>query len=323
MKSIGGYFELEVTGKAGQYHTTLYAMKNGRAALYMILHQLQPSLVYIPYYTCDAVLAPFKEGGVRYDFYEINERLEPANLPRLKDGEYFLYINYFGIKGAMTAVLSEQYKDRLIVDATQAFFMKGDGVSWLFNSCRKFFGVPDGAYLYVPDGAQVPVPEERNKQYITGHLLKRRSGSAQEGYPLFVENEELMDCKTQAMSEFTEEVMGSVDYEKVVERRMANFRYLHGRLKDINLFDALLTGEDIPMCYPLLLPEATDKRILYAQNIFVPTFWGEVKDRVVTGYITEKGIAERLLPLPVDHRYDERDMEYIVTWIHNLLKQSK
>ncbi len=320
MKSIGGYFELEVTAKGQQYHDTPYRIKNGRAALHFILAAMKPALVHIPYYSCSSLLEPFAVSGCKYQFYEVDAALEPLSLPDLQSNEYFLYINYFGIKDQMASRLSVKYKDRLILDCTQAFFMKGNGVSWFFNSCRKFFGVPDGAYLYVPEGAGLKPPTGRNQRYVTEHLIKRLEGNTSEGYPIFLQNEDLMDCEITGMSEFSEQLMSGINYTEVMEKRLANYSALHERLGDINQYNALSADGCVPMCYPLLLlNETADAVKRKLNNIFIPTFWGEVTERSATGYEVEKNIAEKLLPLPIDHRYSTSDMEYLAASLYNIV----
>src|SRR5579864_5943986 len=98
MKEIGGYFELELKKEGYHYHDTPHALKSGRAALHHMLDHLKPSLVYLPFYTCDALLEPLKEANIPYEFYPVNDKLEPVTLIDLREGEYFLYIDYFGLK---------------------------------------------------------------------------------------------------------------------------------------------------------------------------------------------------------------------------------
>lgn len=315
MKDIGGYFELE-TGKGGfEYHPTPYRLKSGRSALHLILNSIKPNLVYVPYYTCDSLLEPFNVSGCNYRFYEINEQLEPASLPELADGEYFLYINYFGLKDACTEALSKKYKDKLIVDATQAFFMKGNGVSWLFNSCRKFFGVPDGAYVYPLSGLTLPHQQQRNEHYITSHLTKRLSGQTKEGYTDFQTNEEMMNCDIIGMSEFTKQILSEVDNSFVMSRRLANYNLLNNKLQHLNKLDLPEPAGMTPMMYPFLTDYKISKETLALNHIFIPTFWQEVLTRTQTGYEFEKSLAANLLPLPIDHRYTTEDMELLVSFV--------
>ena len=313
MKGIGGYFELELHNREHHYHDTPYKMKNGRAALHSKLAFIKPLLVYVPYYTCDSMLEPFAVANVAYRFYEISEKFEPEELPELKAGEYFLHVNYFGVKEAITANLSAKYEDKLIIDATQAFFMNGNGVSWLFNSCR------DGAYLYVPTGIEMSVTATKNEKYLTEHLLKRFNGFTQEGYSFFQKNEEMMDCDIVGMSTFSKQLLSGVDYDNVAERRRLNYCILRDAFKGINIFEESCSDQDVPMCYPLLLDKKVDRRKLAEQNIFVPVFWNEVLGRLPDGFDTEKRITEYLLPLPVDHRYTPDDMYHVIKTLANIL----
>src|SRR5687768_5538674 len=130
MKPIGGYFELELQKGASVYHDAAYNFKSGRSSLSAIIKSTQPALVYVPFYTCNALLTPLEEAGIKYEFYKINNQLEPVQLPELKENEYFLCINYFDLKRKLVYELSERFAGRLIVDNTQAYFMKGNGSSW-------------------------------------------------------------------------------------------------------------------------------------------------------------------------------------------------
>ncbi len=308
MKPIGGYFELALNRGSNSYHETPYQLKSGRAALHCILNTVKPTLVYIPYYTCDALLEPFTAANVTYAFYAIDERLEPQSLPDLKDGEYFLYVNYFDLKRETVQVLSERYKDRLIVDCTQAFYMKGNGVSWYFNSCRKFFGVPDGSYLYAPQDVAVQQPQHRNEHYMTDHLLQRFNGHAAEGYATFLKNEQLAGSEVLAMSKLSEYLLSGTDYTATAAARRDNFRFLHDQLGGNNLMDAALPTDSVPMCYPWLTNRSIDKASLYGQEIFIPSFWKDTLLRNTNGYDLEKMLTDKLWPLPVDHRYTLADM---------------
>lgn len=309
MKPVGGYFGLELNKGGYSYHTVPYTFKSGRAALHFILKECKPTLVYIPFYTCKVILQSFEVAGIAYKYYSIDKSLEPVTLPDLANGEYFLYTNYMGLKDAAVNRLSTRYGHQLIVDCTQAFFTKGNGRSWYFNSCRKFFGVPDGAYLYPPDGVPVQPVAGSNETYTITHLMKRFNGQVQEGYAAFKENEELCGPEITGMSAISQHLLSHINYKEVIAARKANFDCLHYIFKNLNQF-AIITGpETVPMVYPLITPYTTDRSILYSHGIYVPTFWAEVKEGSKIGFETESNLAESLLPLPIDHRYQEADMQ--------------
>lgn len=318
MNPIGGYYELELTKGSFNYHTTPYTFKSGRSSLHYILSLVKPSLVYIPYYTCNGLLESFEAAQISYLFYEINHLLEPDELPELGENEYFLYINYFDVKRQFVNQLSAKYADKLIVDCTQAFFMKGNGRSWFFNSCRKYFGVPDGSFLYVPHHIQVLLQGEKNEQYTASHLIKRFNGHAEDGYLAFLENEVLCGTEITGMSKLSEYLLSNVNYNEVIHKRHTNYEYLDAIFTEQHLSPPEPFDSCVPMVYPVLLSKPVDRKLLSSHNIFIPIFWADVTNRNSPGFEIEKLVTEHLLPLPIDHRYNLADMERMVKLIKSL-----
>ncbi len=103
--------------------------------------------------------------------------------------------------------------------------------------------------------------------------------------------------------------MASVDYSEVQRKREVNFKYLHERLGHLN---QLRIDEDLeypPFVYPILPPRFTDRTKLYAKRIFIPELWNDPSKRRVNGFEFDKSFGLSLLPLSIDHRYSEKDME--------------
>ena len=86
--------------------------------------------------------------GFAVERYPLDARRLPV-CPALGDGEWLLYVNYFGIASDDLLVEVKRRWPRVIFDNTQAFFSapRMDADSYNVYSCRKFVGVPDGAYL--------------------------------------------------------------------------------------------------------------------------------------------------------------------------------
>ncbi len=321
MKEFGGYFELELNKGKEIYHTTPYLLKSGRASLTFIFENIKPTNIYVPYYTCDALLEPIIKAKINYTFYAINDKLEINVLPVLKPGEIMIYINYFDIKRKYVNYLSDIYKDRLIVDCTQAYFLKGNNSSWYFNSTRKFFGVPDGSDLYVPDGYTLTEKYQQlanNTQFITQHLIDRFNGDTQHGYEYFKQNEVLNGGDVYAASKLTQYLSSHINYKDAITKRKKNFDYLHKRLKQSNQLNiGNLTG--VPMLYPYLPYNFIEKKELWRKNIFVPILWDDCINREnAADYPFEKKLSNLLIPIPVDHRYNITDMDYILNYLENL-----
>lgn len=308
---IGGYFGLEIPKGSETFHHTPFAFKSGRSALHFILDHIKPSLVYIPYYTCNALVDSFEAANANFKFYKINDQLEPEELPDLGENEYFLYINYYDVKRSYSERLSERYGDKLIIDCSQAFFMKGNGVSWYFNSCRKFFGVPDGSYVYVPASSNAQPVQNRNEGYKVDHLLQRFNGHTRDGYQAFLENEMLLGTDISGMSQLSEYLLSNVDYAAAANKRKKNYKFLHEVYRGINHLN-LDPEAEAPMYYPLLLSYSSNRELLYSRDVFIPVFWKDVIKRNLPGFEREHRITENLYPLPIDHRYTEEEMKVMV-----------
>lgn len=77
----------------------------------------------------------------------------------------------------------------MIIDSTQSFFsIPVNGVTTLY-SCRKFFRVPDGAYLYL-DNVEVSDIQFDCSGIRISHILKRidyRANEANEGQDVLID----------------------------------------------------------------------------------------------------------------------------------------
>ena len=137
---IGGFFELEVAGGRGPYHTNAVPLCSGRACLRSILELMRPSRVWVPFYVCDAVFQAFTAAGVATELYSIDEAFDPV-LPAGSPagGEGLVYVNYFGLKTSTAASLVAAYPGQVIVDDTQSFFTKGYEDHEVLFIIRSFF----------------------------------------------------------------------------------------------------------------------------------------------------------------------------------------
>src|SRR4051812_32819872 len=113
MKPIGGFFEMEALRGGDGYHTEAVALSTGRSCLGVILGEIGPSRVHLPYYTCDAVVEAVKAKKIPMAYYGLDTQLDPV-LPVIADDECAVYINYFGLKAQTAHKLALQYGSRLI-----------------------------------------------------------------------------------------------------------------------------------------------------------------------------------------------------------------
>lgn len=313
--AIGGYFELELE-KNHSYHSDKLALNSGRNALKYVLQARRPKMLLLPRYLCDAVMQPVLELQIPYGFYSINDQLEPINLNSFDEESAVLYINYFGLKDRIVNQLAESRKN-LIVDNTQAFFSSTVGGTPTFYSARKFFGVPDGAYLGGIELVNVELePDYSHARFKS--LLKRADLDAEEGFSDFQEQESLIaDMPILGMSRLTQRILSSVNYEKVAEKRRKNYITLHKALALYNKAEFVeLDDGSVPMMYPFWSDSTQIRQTLLQNRVFCPRFWPNVLSDLSdqTGSI-EFQLATNIIPLPIDQRYGEQEMEFIASII--------
>lgn len=314
MKAIGGYFGLELR-ECEHYHKNALCLNSARNCLEYILHVRKYTKVYIPYYTCDVILEPFKKLNIPFEFYPINQELDPVTDYKLKENENeneaFLYTNYFGLKQNTVKKLAKIYHKRLIVDNAQAFYSEPlDGID-TFYSPRKFFGVADGGYLYIDKKIDIELEQDISYARMS-HLLKRIDISPEFGYNDFRKNDDsLINQPIKKMSNLTSKILSSIDYDRIKKRRLENFQYLHNVLHDSNLFKTGSNLEGVPLVYPYWINNGNClKKELINNKVFVPTFWPNIKDWCLVSSL-EFDFANNIVFMPIDQRIDILKLDII------------
>lgn len=309
--AVGGYFELELR-KGEHYHKNALRLNTARNCFEYILRARKYTKVYIPYYTCEVMLEPLKKCNVDYVFYHINEQLEPIEETyQIQPTEAFLYTNYYGLKQRCVERLAEQYGKQLIVDNAQAFFAEPlEGID-TFYSARKFFGVADGAYLYTDARLDMEFEQDQSYQRMS-HLLMRADVGAEAGYGEFRKNDDsLIDNPIRLMSNLTEKILCSIDYDSIKQQRRSNYMQLDEQLRNKNGIHLTMDDDAVPMVYPYLTDDATLRKRLIENRIYVARYWPNVLDWCRPCDI-EETLAKDMIPLPVDQRYGEEQMKRII-----------
>lgn len=310
-RAIGGYMELELQNN-GVYHEQMLALNTGRNALKCLIKANRPPRIFIPRYVCEAILQPIKELGIKHEFYSITEDLDPIGLDSIEPNELVLYVNYFGLKAGTASMLGSRINN-LVIDNTQAFFAKPCTAVSAFYSARKFFGVPDGAYLHTPEQLEVTLDKDYSCDRF-GHLLKRLEMGAEAGFDDYRSNEKRINgLDLKLMSDSTMRILASIDYELVKKTRVENYSILHRHLQGLNQARfAELDHESVPLAYPFMYFGKDIRNVLLQKKIYCPQFWPNVIESLKNEpESVEFRLAKNIVPLPVDQRYGSEEMEFI------------
>ena len=106
--------------------------------------------------------------------------------------------------------------------------------------------------------------------------------------------------------------MQSIDYERVAQQRIDNYNTLRAALGGREL----KYGE-VPMIFPYESAEGQElRKHLIANKIFVAKYWPNVDEWTQEDFV-ERWMANHILPLPIDQRYDKEDMNRMFVTINN------
>jgi hypothetical protein len=316
MKPIGGYFELELR-KGKEYHSNAIRLNLGRTAFEYILRAKKIEKVFLPYYTCDSMLEPIFKTGIPYELYHIDKNLEPVfNYASLKNTDYFLYINYFGLKDKFIEHLGNNIGN-LIIDNSQAFFSIPRPGADTFYSPRKFFGLPDGGYLYTDTFLPQVKLKRDNSLNRFEHLIGRIENGAEKSYNLFIKNEQsFRGHSIKMMSKITQRLLQNIDYVRMAEIRKKNFHFLNNKLGSKNELIADLNDDSVPMVYPLFSKIPNLRNYLIQNKVYVAQYWPNILswcDKSSIEYL----FTEKTVFLPIDQRITLNDLDRIVKLILN------
>lgn len=304
---IGGYIELDKY-TLPMLHDGAVALNCARNALWYLCKAKNIKKIVGSKFLCSSVSDVCRRAGVELRYYSINADFMPeAVVPA--PGEWIYLVNYYGqLDNEVIARLKDKY-ERIIVDNAQSYFQPPVLKTDTIYTCRKFFGVSDGAFLYTDKLLEGDIPQDESFERMR-FLLGRFERTASEFYGEYVRNNEsFSDEPIKKMSSLTENLLHGIDYEKVKQRRTENFRQLHNAFKDINRLE--LTVPEGAFMYPLYLDNgAIIRKKLQKEKIYIPILWTDVFNICGEGEL-EYDMAENILPLPVDQRYGRKEMRYL------------
>ena len=139
------------------------------------------------------------------------------------------------------------------------------------------------------------------------------------GYADFNRNDDsLIGQEIKQMSNLTRQLLQTQDYERTKQVRLQNFYCLHEALKTYNPLPLPLDGE-IPMYYPIFIENDTLRQTLIENHIYIPSCWRELENYCDKN-LYELQLKKYLFLLIIDQRYNEADMQHIISVIKEHIK---
>ena len=331
MKEIGSIFPLyDKCQESGAHNNVLSGRKLlsfCREAIYLIAKKEMANgkKVMLPKYTCDTVIAPFDELGYDYQFYPVCKDLT-IDIPKAKEIFAVHHPNlmvvhpYFGMDLTKQEqnMLEEMHEGgcEIILDLTQCLFstMRLPFIKYYVGSIRKWFAIPDGAFLETPDemedfgiendeivSLQTKAMKLRGEYFQTGDTNVK-----DESIRLSHEVERLMTrpITPHAMASVSKDILACEDAYTQQKIRIENYKRLYEGLKDaenIELIADISRLTTAPLFFPFRVDDISAMQKKLAQkSIYARLIWEE---------------EDRILTITVDQRYVLSDMDRVVAAI--------
>ena len=316
MMEIGSFLELQFP-KGLEYYKqeeNIIRLNTGRAAIWHAFRLSGASRIWLPYYQCDSVRDFLLRKGAEVLYYHIDRHFNPVDL-QPEEEDAVLLVNYFGVMSAGRMAERARSYARVIIDNCQAFFCAPLAGAYNVYSARKFIGVPDGAYVMGPEAGAFLSSYPQGYSSDTALFLLQRIeyGCEGKGYASRGINEHRIDTEdVMKMSRLTRTILDGTDYSLIREKRMANFAYAHALFGRVNRIDPMIYGDErtVPMVYPLVVEDDTLlDRLLQAKH-FQGHWWSYLLDEVPADTF-EYWISRYMIPVTIDQRYGERELDYL------------
>ena len=319
---IGSFIELQFP-KGLEYYSQkedIARLNTGRSAIWHAFRVTGTKAIWIPYYQCDTIRNTFIKKGVEVKYYHTDKNWNPLDLYPTED-EAALFVNYYGIMSNARMMELASLSKHPIIDNCQAFFCEPIEGAMNIYSCRKFVGVPDGAYVIGKGTGKFvdEYPQCYSSDTAIFMLLRIEYGCEGKGYEARSVNEHRIDDEEcMKMSKLTRTILDGTDYDIIRQKRRDNFSIAHELLGGINKLNPLQYYDEksIPMVYPLVVEDDDLIQKLFKAKHFQGHWWSYICNEQPEESF-EHWISRYVIPITIDQRYGREELEYLANVILN------
>jgi hypothetical protein len=311
---------------------------SGRCAIYYCLLDLKTRddkrVAYLPAYTCETVIAPYKKAGYALEFYDVS----PEKLAPRFDASMIPHISVLGLCG----YYGFSSYDRAFVEACAAagaavlqdithsvFSGKGIEAAADYNagSLRKWIGIPSGGIAVKRKGFfNLPLlPPE--KEHVSGRkalfdeqerVVRHETGASEERVSELFWTTEMRLRKifdAFASDDLSREIISRFSPEEIIRKRRENYAFL----LEQNPF-----GREIQPVFPELGPGICPSHLsLYSpdrekirgflaeKGVKSTVYWPFHGEIDLSAYPGAAWIYDHIFSVPIDQRYSAEDMKFL------------
>lgn len=330
-----GYFDgLQVFGREMTY------LRTGREALLYASCNCKPgkeAVILCPAYSCWSMIAPFEFTGWTVVYYRLKNDLTvdedylESELKRCRP-DAILTMNFYGSASTRSAIAKAKAFDEkitVIEDFSHCTFcfekIFNEQVDYYITSIRKSVGVCDGALVMSKNPT--------NRQYIGSEapdfcMLRLDAQTQKAKYAvtklpdekyvflaLLRQGEEMINKLdgVHPISAMSLNVLNTLNGKEIAFARRENMKHLWGLLeKEVRMVPGLERSFDgAPFSLPILVNKRDEmQKKLAHKGVYAPVLWPICDEARATCPVSAT-MADMMLSLPIDQRYDWDDIEDI------------
>lgn len=316
-------------------YNTIYT-NSGRSALLLLQSIIKKGKILFPSYTCTSILDCYKN-NYDIEYYNINSDLSvdiQSLYDQIDNTTSAIYIqNYFGATVSNELIetlhrIKSIYNLVIIEDTTHSIFTRpiscGD---YCICSLRKWFSITDGGVLYSKNSLSLinlsyikkwNSTEKLHAMMLKTIFLEDKVDTNSLYRFLYMKAENQLDSAQvpYLLSDFSEYILHCCSIQSMISIRKNNYYFLHSNIKNNNINIMLPYDDSIcPYTMVVRVPERDYFRsYLMQQKIYCAVHWPI--DNRLQQFSTSVELSNNILSLPIDQRYSQKEMKYLVDSIN-------
>jgi hypothetical protein len=325
-------------------------LRSGREALHLVALNIKANnehpVVLMPAYCCHSMVDPFEKAGWGVVYYPLNGDLTADeqvlfSLLLSKQPRAVLTMNFFGSASTKAAIdiIKTEFPDCICIeDFSHCTFsirsIFNPEVDYYVSSIRKSVGVCDGSVVISKHPLEESMVQDEETDFSLtrqgSQTIKRRYNYTQDGgsktsFLIHLRQKEIdLDNfeGVHRISQFAKKQLASLNGKEIAFARRINMKHilglLSGRIEMVPGIERCLDGA--PFSLPIIVENRDEVQKKLALNgVYAPVLW-PISDKARTMCSISAKMADKMLSIPIDQRYNYDDIEDIASIVLSTCK---
>lgn len=308
--------------------------RSGRDAMKAVASSVkaQYTRVLLPALCCESMVSPFTMHGFTPVFYKLQSdyKADVSDVKqKLNESTILVYGSYFGMDPFDEETLERLHRlyprSLFMEDRTQDILAPRENRKFIPNvtvaSIRKWIPIPDGGLLWGRVSAETAYNDtfailRKDAMVKKSQYLQSGDNALKDTFRhMLAQASECLDESPapHAMTGESEQLLKTLDFERVYARRQENARALQKAVRPEKDRLQLITEtpEKSTLYFPILVKDQRKVQSELAKlGIYCPVIW-PVPEQALGVCEVAEFTAEHMLGVPCDQRYTPEDMAYI------------